>query len=676
MKTLLHEDFSGLRVGPFPCDNSAMGEYHYYPPKGERGRWYEGTNWHGWQRTAAWAVIEDDGRHRMLQCLDTEVPLRMLVTGEPLWSDYTLEVVLQPLTPGGFAGVLFRYQTSRTHYRFGLEGGGRLVLVRADHEDQSTLAEKPFEYSCDRTYTLTVTTAGERIRAWLDGDLQFDLRDDRYRSGRVGLGAQVPTLFDSCVVTVPEPAYAAYIQTRDREERELDELRRQYPRPVPWKRIDTRGFGTGRHIRFGHLTGDDNLQMVLAQNLKLMPGNGDLATVRCLTAVNLDGEVLWQFGEPSADPDAGLLTADVPVQVYDIDGDGRDEVLCLKNFKLYILNGADGSVKDVFPLPQNPHEENHFGRLTGDSIIIANFRGLERPSDILIKNRYHQVWAYDSRFNLLWTHRCNTGHFAQPYDFDGDGRDELFVGYTLLGPEGEVRWSLPWGDHTDEIAIGPFDPSRDDVQIAIVSGEEGFNILSPEGEVLYREHLGHAQRLAAARFRGDLPGLQFYVVTFWGNPGIISLHDSTGKPCFSRRPSLRGAAQRPPAATGRRGCQEWLCHLEFEPGATGNVLNPVNWTGTGTELALLSGSVRHGGLLDGHGRRVVLFPEDGHPELCAEAVDLTGDARDEIVLWDLERIWIYTQEGPFEGERIYSPIRYPHYNASNYRAEISLPRWA
>ena len=38
-------------------------------------------------------------------------------------------------------------------------------------------------------------------------------------------------------------------------------------------------------------------------------------------------------------------------------------------------------------------------------------------------------------------------------------------------------------------------------------------------------------------------------------------------------------------------------------------------------------------------------------------------------------VWIYGADEPFEGDRIYQPKRYPHYNASNYRAEISLPGW-
>ena len=56
-------------------------------------------------------------------------------------------------------------------------------------------------------------------------------------------------------------------------------------------------------------------------------------------------------------------------------------------------------------------------------------------------------------------------------------------------------------------------------------------------------------------------------------------------------------------------------------------------------------------------------------------LDLTGDARDEIVVWDPSEIWIYTQDdSPREG-RLYKPKRNPHYNESNYRAIVSLPGW-
>ena len=90
---------------------------------------------------------------------------------------------------------------------------------------------------------------------------------------------------------------------------------------------------------------------------------------------------------------------------------------------------------------------------------------------------------------------------------------------------------------------------------------------------------------------------------------------------------------------------------------------------------MLSGNKRDGGMIDGSLRRVVMFPDDGHPDLAFYVADLTGDARDEIVLWDSERVWIYTQDRPFTGRRIYKPVRNPDYNESNYRTTVSLPGW-
>jgi hypothetical protein len=674
-KTLAHEDFSDLPVGPFPSDYSPLGEYHYRPPLGRRGRWYQPTTSSGWRPHAAWLVFEgppaairrggdpqDRSRHRMLQTLlpDKRFP-RILVTGDPDWSDYTLAVVLQPLRTDGFAGMLFRYQTSRTAYRLGFEGGNRLVLYKddeaskprsmaawsLDHREHPILAEAVFEYSCDRSYRLEARVEGDKITALVEETPVLETRDASYPRGRAGIVATTTAIFDSLEVTAAKEVHAAYVQTRDRKRRELDELRESLPKPVVWRKLSTKGFGAGRNIRFGHLRGRKELEIVLAQTVPFMPGNDSMMGIRALTAIDLRGNVLWQVGEPSGSIDAALTTCDLPVQVYDIDGDGSDEVLCLRNFHLHVLSGKDGSIKKVFALPSNPREENRFGRLMGDAIIIANFRGLKRPRDIVVKNRYKQVWAYDDKWNLLWTDEFrNTGHFPVPYDFDGQGRDDMIVGYARVGADGTVKWNTGWEDHADEIAIGRFDPARNDVLIAMAAGEAGFNILRPDGEVLHRRFLGHAQRLSAAKFRKDIDGLQFYVVTFWGHAGIISLHDCRGNVL-----------------------------LEFEPTTTGSVLNPVNWTGDGVEFALISGSRAHGGMIDGHGRRAVVFPDDGHPQLCAEALNLTGDARDEVVLWDNRSMWIYTQDRPAETKRVYKPVRYPHWNASNYRAEISLPGW-
>ena len=93
------------------------------------------------------------------------------------------------------------------------------------------------------------------------------------------------------------------------------------------------------------------------------------------------------------------------------------------------------------------------------------------------------------------------------------------------------------------------------------------------------------------------------------------------------------------------------------------------------EFALLSANVREGGMVDGQLRRVVMFPDDGHPDLSYQVMNVTGDERDEIIVWDQDAVWIYTQDRPFNGTRIYAPVRNPMYNDSNYRATVSTPAW-
>jgi hypothetical protein len=103
---------------------------------------------------------------------------------------------------------------------------------------------------------------------------------------------------------------------------------------------------------------------------------------------------------------------------------------------------------------------------------------------------------------------------------------------------------------------------------------------------------------------------------------------------------------------------------------------PINWTGRPPEYFVLSPNVEDGGLFDGWGRCVVRFPADGHPDMCYAALDVTGDCRDEIVVWDPYEIWVYTQSDNPRAGKLYKPTRNPLYNYSNYQATVSLPGWS
>jgi hypothetical protein len=642
---VLTDCFNQFPVGALRFDYTAVGEYHCLDFPAFPAGWRETTNHTSWGRLGNWQVVHDNGRKVMQQARLRQQGLPMLVAGDVRWRDYELRAQVRLLSRKTEAGVMVRYTNNRTHYSLRLEGDGRVRLMRRRHDEKAVLAEAKWQPDFDRYHEIRIALSGRSIQVSLDGVRVFELDDHALESGGIGLLASGPARFGLVEVDVPEGEAARLHREASRSEADLEAARAGYPAPVLWRTIETPGYGTGRHIRFGDLDGDGGLELVLAQYTEVLNG-GDFPFLSCLTAIDLDGRLLWQWGEPNRAH--GIIPADLPVQIHDLDGDGAAEVVCCRNFEITVLDGRTGELKYSAPTPEPGKmatwlPEDDLFRIPGDSICFADLRGLGARRDLLVKDRYSNVWAYDDRLNRLWHFHGNTGHFPAVADLDGDGRDEVMIGYTLVDHDGTVLWRIDVADHQDAIAIAPLDPSTDEPRIALACGEGGTVVCDTHGKIIWRDHTGHVQRLTVARVREDVPGLQVVTKTFWGNPDIICLYDARGR---------------------------MLESIELAGG--GAVLSPVNWRGDGTELLLTSGSLRLGGLLDGRLRPVVMFPDDGHPTLCAEALDITGDPRDEIVLWDLDRIWIYTPGGGPPAGPVCRPRRQPHYNMSDYRAGISI----
>jgi len=649
---IFYDDFSAFPLGEISEVTGALGEYHIVPISHYQGEWREATVYYGWRRPP-WKVVEEAGEKAMEATILAERHTPILVTGDEEWKDYTLSALVRPLSFERISGLVFRYQDCRSFYALQLSRD-EISLVRRKHEEVTSLASAPFSFTSDQYYELKVECQRRNLRALVNGELLLEAEDEVYLKGKVGFLAEAPARFKKVKVTMPTEAKEIFIHTKEKEERELEELRREYPQPKLWRKIDTAGFGSDRNIRWGDLNGDGKLEMVIAQKLDSID-RGNYQMISCLTACDLEGNILWQTGTPN--PQNKMSTADLAFQVHDIDGDGQAEVIFTKDFRLWIADGSSGKIKRSVPTPKSPPSKAGRGvpleRIVGDSILFCNLsgRGDKKAQEIVLKDRYRNIWVFDHNLEFLWTHACNTGHYPACYDIDGDGRDELMVGYTLLDHDGSVLWELDLSDHADGIAIGNFDFNEEGkAQIALAAGDEGFILLDAEGKILRQHRLGHVQKLSVANFRPELKGLEFLTINFWGNPGITAFFDSKGDILST-----------------------------FEPVHYASAFPLVNWRGDGTELAFLSGHPIEGGLLDGHGRRVVMFPEDGHPTLCSDGLNLTGDERDELVVWDQQQIYIYTQDSPSRecrtGNKIYAPRRNPLYNDSNYKANISIPDW-
>ena len=655
---LFRDDFSRLppRVFSEPVKQltNAIQEYHYLPHRGAPLDPWENAICHD----DVWAGGDEDGQAYVEQhSVNTLRRLMnpLLVTGDPEWSDYALEVRVRPLSLSEMAGIAFRYRTNRHYYLFGLAGGSRAVLrLRLPFEkkyrvaDWKDLGAAEFLYDTRRYYTLRVENDGPKIRAFVDGKLLIEATDAEILKGKVGVTSNIPARFTGVRVSVT-PAVEKDIRSRiAARQAGLARLRAANPQPKLWKKLSTPRFGAGRNVRFGDLDGDRRPDMLIAQNVRKASRNS-FDHISCLTAVNLDGRVLWQIGRP--DPYNDVLANDTPFQIHDLDGDGASEVVLVKDFKIQVLDGKTGRVKQWAWMPEAPkdNQERPYEMEAGDSIYLADFAGRRAPRDMVIKDRYRTFWVFDANLKLLWSSQCNTGHFPYTLDTDGDGREEMAIGYSLYSPAGRRLWTLDaeLEDHSDGIVLGNFsgDPQAP-IRAYMFASDEGFLMADLTGKVLLRQRVGHTQSPSVARFRPDLPGLQLMTINFWRNPGIVTLLDHEGR-----------------------------ILEQAEPIHSGSPLLPVNWRGDGQEFAMLSASVKEGGMIDGRLRRVVVFPDDGHPDLAFNVLNLTGDERDEIVVWDSQQVWIYTQDRPFTGARIYAPLRNPDYNESNYRVNVSLPVW-
>ncbi len=131
---IFRDDFARYPAGwlssPVGVLNAAIQEYHYLPHRGVPLEPWANAICH----LDAWAVGEEDGHRYLEQHLTKSAPMfanPIFITGDPEWSDYTVEVSVKPLAVEDGAGVAFRYHTNRHYYWFGLSGGKEVQLAPA-----------------------------------------------------------------------------------------------------------------------------------------------------------------------------------------------------------------------------------------------------------------------------------------------------------------------------------------------------------------------------------------------------------------------------------------------------------------------------------------------------------------------------------------------------------------
>nr|MDT0660151.1 hypothetical protein [Micromonospora sp. DSM 115978] len=326
--------------------------------------------------------------------------------------------------------------------------------------------------------------------------------------------------------------------------------------------FDTSAAGGGARPLFGDVSGDGRLDIVMMQPHRVADDRYEGALVAALTAYDIDGTQLWQAGR--VDPGGRNQGSDIPAQVHDIDGDGRNEVVAIMHpdgdttveGRFMIFEGATGRLIRDFALPD---------RLAHDAIIFANLSGGNTAREIVLKDRYNTSWALDNQGELLWTRPGNTGHYPWPYDIDGDGRQEIMIGYDMVSPDGELLWQHQGGGHADSMWMA--DIVGDEELELILGGDAAVAHDTLTGAEIWRNgDIVETQNVMTGDYLPDVPGLETLGLdridrTAAGYDGLFLL-DVTGEFVWKE-------------ARETRGC--W-----------GSIPEPIhNWTGDYSDLIMV-----------------------------------------------------------------------------------------
>ncbi len=469
---------------------------------------------------------------------------RTLVTGPREGRNYRVVAAVRALESGAgpsadrdkvsqsLVGVVFRMNTLRNFYLFGIEGKRRVVLYRRWDDEWLALAQGDVRLP-DGFVTLDVDLDGDAIRCRCpELGIDFFCTDTLFPEGKAGAWSLGRAQVASLRITQTES------QARRNEVRRRNALKEErtcaalVPDPVLTRTLDLKALGGTPE--FADFARSGRYDMLIA--------------AKALRAIATDGRLLWETPVTLKGVRFSREHGPHGRLIYGFVGQatGGSEMVVIQGTDGHVVARArapsleDGRPSDLF-----------FARSTG------NLSG-NGPFDIILFQVHGsaeviRLSAYDRSLKPLWdvdmsvpTFKAPAGHITavQLFDVDRDGRDEVLAGGTLYSAEGKILWvhdrndemaTIMQAHHYDAVAIGDFaaDPALDPTVFLIASSAGVYVVDGRTGRTRAVHRVGHAQGCGVGMPRNDLPGRQVLVGCRWGNYGVSTLFAGNGDRLWS-----------------------------------------------------------------------------------------------------------------------------------------------